>query len=147
GGRLDWRRVPLEVFAAAARSLAQRGIRPIITWGPGEEDLARSVYAAVPGAMLAPRTNLDELAALMAAARLTVCNNTGPMHLSVAVGTPTLGLFLHMEVERWGHAGPPHHMLDLTPEPADRWSACVTRAVEVMVDARPLETPAVAARG
>jgi ADP-heptose:LPS heptosyltransferase len=57
---------------------------------------------------------LDELASLMREARLTVCNNTGPMHLAVAVGSPTLAFFFHIELERWAHARPPHRMVDLT---------------------------------
>ncbi|MFP2930231.1 glycosyltransferase family 9 protein, partial [Pyxidicoccus sp. 3LG] len=85
-----------------------------VTWGPGEEELARSVVEAAPGARMAPATNLDELAALMRAAGFTVCNNTGPMHLSVAVGAPTLAFFLRMDMERWGHAYAPHRMVDLT---------------------------------
>lgn len=115
GGRLGWRRIPPEAFAAAARALLAAGRTPLVTWGPGEEALARAVVEAAPGAQLAPPTNLDELAALMRAASLTICNNTGPMHLSVAVGAPTLALFLRMEVERWGHPYPPHRMVDLTP--------------------------------
>jgi ADP-heptose:LPS heptosyltransferase len=115
GGRLGWRRIPPEAFAAAARALLASGRVPIVTWGPGEEELARTVIAGAPGAQLAPRTNLDELAALMRAAGLTVCNNTGPMHLSVAMGVPTLGLFLRMDMERWGHPNAPHRMVDLTP--------------------------------
>jgi ADP-heptose:LPS heptosyltransferase len=115
GGRLGWRRIPPEAFAAAARALSASGRTPIVTWGPGEEELARTVVAAAPGAQLAPPTNIDELAALMRAAGLTVCNNTGPMHLSVSVGAPTLGLFLRMDMARWGHAYPPHRMVDLTP--------------------------------
>lgn len=115
GGRLGWRRVPPEAFGAAARALVEAGIRPVVTYGPGEEELAYQVCELAPGAQLAPPTSLDDLAALMQAARLTVCNNTGPMHLSVAVGTPTLGLFLRMEMARWGHPRPPHRMLDLTP--------------------------------
>ena len=63
---------------------------------------------------MAPPTNLDELAALMRAAGLTVTNNTGPMHLSVAMGAPTLGLFLRIDMERWGHPQRPHRMVDLT---------------------------------
>ena len=114
GGRLGWRRVPSEVFVAAARSLAQAGIKPVITWGPGEEALAKAVASAVPEAQLAPPTNLDELASLMRLAELTVCNNTGPMHLAVAVGCPTFAFFLQMSVERWGHRYPPHRMLDVT---------------------------------
>jgi len=113
GGRLGWRRVPMEVFRALCLELIRLGRTPVVTWGPGEEPLARGT--APEGAVVAPPTDLDELAALMAKAELTVCNNTGPMHLSVAVGTKTIGLFLHMPVERWGH-GPPHVMVDLTPD-------------------------------
>jgi heptosyltransferase-3 len=115
GGRLGWRRIPPEAFAAAARALLASGRVPIVTWGPGEEALAQSVIQGAPGARMAPPTNLDELAALMRAAGLTVTNNTGPMHLSVAVGAPTLGLFLRIDMERWGHPYAPHRMVDLTP--------------------------------
>ncbi len=115
GGRLGWRRIPPEAFAAAARALLSAGRVPIITWGPGEEALAQAVVQGAPGSRLAPPTNLDELAALMRAAGLTVTNNTGPMHLSVAVGAPTLGLFLRIDMERWGHPYAPHRMVDLTP--------------------------------
>ncbi len=114
GGRLDWRRIPVEVFAACAQVLLQEGRRVIVTWGPGEEPLARGLVAQAPGAQLAPPTNIDELAGLMAACELTVCNNTGPMHLAVAVGAPTLAFFLRMSVERWGHGAAPHRMVDLT---------------------------------
>ncbi len=103
GGRLGERRIPPAAFAAAARALIAAGRVPIITWGPGEEALAQTVVQGAPGARMAPPTNLDELAALMRAAGLTVTNNTGPMHLSVAVGAPTLGLFLRIDMERWGH--------------------------------------------
>jgi heptosyltransferase III len=114
GGRLGWRRIPPEVFAAAARALQTAGRRAVVAWGPGEEALARAVANAAPGALLAPATDLDALAALLAAAGCTVCNNSGPLHLSVAVGAPTLGLFLKMDPARWGYAFAPHRMLDLT---------------------------------
>ncbi|RKH44385.1 glycosyltransferase family 9 protein [Corallococcus sicarius] len=115
GGRLGERRIPAEAFAAAARELLSLGYAPVVTWGPGEEPLAQAVLAGAPGAELAPATSIDELAALMRTAGLTVCNNTGPMHLSVAVGAPTLAFFLRMDMERWGHAVAPHRMVDLTP--------------------------------
>lgn len=114
GGRLGYRRVLPERFATAASALLERGVTPVVTWGPGEEALVDAVLAACPGAVRAPPTTLDQLASLMRGAKVTVCNNTGPMHLSVAVGCPTLALFLHMEVERWGHPYAPHRMLDLT---------------------------------
>ena len=123
GGRLGARRVAPEVFAAAAQALVEEGLAVLVTWGPGEEELARRCGAAIPGATVAPPTSIDQLAALLRRARLTVCNNTGPMHLSVAVGTPTLALFFRMEVARWGHPSPPHRMLDLTGVPEARAEA------------------------
>lgn len=116
GGRLGWRRIPPETFAAAGNALIELGVTPVLTWGPGEEMLAQRVRDEVPGALLAPATGIDGLAQLMRSALLTVCNNTGPMHLSVALGVPTLALFLRMDVKRWGHEAAPHRMLDLTPE-------------------------------
>lgn len=114
GGRLGYRRVLPERFADAASALLEGGVTPVVTWGPGEEALVDAVCAACPGAVRAPATSLDQLASLMRGAKVTVCNNTGPMHLAVAVGCPTLALFLHMEVERWGHPYAPHQMVDLT---------------------------------
>ncbi|HEY8206722.1 MAG TPA: glycosyltransferase family 9 protein [Myxococcaceae bacterium] len=114
GGRLGERRIPPSAFAAAGRALEGAGRRPIVTWGPGERELAEEIAKACPGAVLAPPTDLDELAALMSACGMTVCNNTGPMHLSVAVGAPTLAFFLRMDMERWGHPFAPHRMVDLT---------------------------------
>lgn len=130
GGRLGYRRVVPERFADAARALLERGVTPVVTWGPGEEALADAVCAACPGAVRAPPTSLDQLAALMRGAQVTVCNNTGPMHLAAAVGCPTLALFLHMEVDRWGYPYAPHTMLDLTGV-ADP-SAAVREAVRSM---------------
>jgi heptosyltransferase III len=140
GGRLGWRRVPPEVFRAACRSLLAHGVVPLVTWGPGEQALAAQTAAQVEGAMLAPPTDLDQLAALMRAACLTVCNNTGPMHLSVAVGTPTLAFFLHMELDRWGHSAAPHRMVDLTAV-ADR-EAEAGRAVQAQLAALHLDLKA-----
>lgn len=130
GGRLGWRRVPPERFADAARALVRRGVTPVVTWGPGEEALVDAVCAACPGAVRAPPTSIDQLAALMRGAVVTVCNNTGPMHLSVAVGCKTLALFLHMDVARWGHGYAPHQMVDLTgaAEPTALIDAAVARA-------------------
>ena len=114
GGRLDWRRIPPSAFAAAAHALMESGFSVLITWGPGEASLAKSVAQLAPQSALAPSTDIDDLAALMNGAALTICNNSGPMHLSVALGTPTLAFFLKMDPRRWGYAYPPHRMIDLT---------------------------------
>lgn len=115
GGRLGERRVPAEAFAAACRWLSSHGVTPVVTWGPGEEALADAVLSGVAGAVRAPPTSLDELGFLMKRAQVVVCNNTGPMHLSVAVGARTVALFYKMPISRWGHPGARHRMVDLTP--------------------------------
>ena len=114
GGRLDWRRVPPTAFAAAVQTLTALGLRAVVTWGPGEAGLVKTLAELAPESVVAPETDIDELAALMDSALMTVCNNTGPMHLSVAVGTPTLAFFLRMDPRRWGYGYPPHRMVDLT---------------------------------
>jgi ADP-heptose:LPS heptosyltransferase len=132
GGRLDYRRVPAEVFSGVCRQLVADGRPPIVTWGPGEEALAKAVVAGAPGSVLAPPTNLDELGELMRGSNLTICNNTGPMHLSVALKVPTVGLFLHMPIERWGHPEAPHRMIDLTSA-----SGSIDAMVQAVIDALP----------
>jgi heptosyltransferase III len=73
----------------------------VVLWGPGEEDLARDI-----GGQLAPPTDLDQLAAVFRRAAVVVTNDTGPMHLAVACGAPTVGLFLQPDGLRWAHEGP-----------------------------------------
>ena len=105
GARLADRRWPPEAYAAVARGLMTRGLGVLVVWGPGEEPLARSI-ADGSGATLAPATDLALLAALMRRARLVVSNNSGPMHLGVAVRTPTVGVFFRGDSARWGHLVP-----------------------------------------
>ncbi len=112
GGRLRERRVPLDVFAHAASVVSRLGLCPVITWGPGEREMAETVAHNCPAAQVAVATDLDGLAMLMQSSAMVVCNNTGPMHLSVAVGAKTCALFLGMPVSRWGH-GLPHDMVTL----------------------------------
>ena len=84
-------------YGRVARALADaRGIRSVVSWGPapGERELAEAVVAAASGAArLAPETPaLADLAALLAAARLYVGGDTGPMHVASLVGTPVVQL-------------------------------------------------------
>lgn len=82
-------------YAAVARGLAERdGVRSIVTFGPAREDrsFADAIVAqAGEAARLAPATgSLSHLAALLAACRLYVGSDTGPMHVASLVGTPVV---------------------------------------------------------
>lgn len=110
GGRKAGHRLPTALFAAVAQMGRALGATPIVLWGPGEEALAGGL-AEEAKAKLAPPTDLDGLAALMRRCRAVVVNDTGPMHLSVALGTPTVALFAQPAEWRWGHDYPPHAMI------------------------------------
>ena len=108
GARKSDHRWPSDRFAELSRALhAQRGLRSVVTFGPGEEDLARAVVvAAGPAAFLAPATDLPHLAALFRRAAIAVVNDTGPMHLAAACGAKTLALLHAPEGARFAHRGP-----------------------------------------
>jgi heptosyltransferase-2 len=85
---------PPESFAAAADEIASRhGLRTVLAPGPGEEAIAHDIASAMrePALVLAePPTSLAELAALIADAALQLGNDTGPRHIAVACGVPTV---------------------------------------------------------
>jgi ADP-heptose:LPS heptosyltransferase len=77
----------------------------LVTGGPDEAGLAAEVAAGAglgPEAVLAGRTTLAELAALVAAAGRVVCGDTGVAHLATAYGTPSVVLFGPVPPARWG---------------------------------------------
>ena len=66
----------------------------MILGSAGEAGLAGTIRAAVPAAIdLTGKTNLLELAAVIAKAEFAVGNDTGPMHLAAALGVPSVVLF------------------------------------------------------
>lgn len=99
GANAPARRWNPDRFAAVARALAREGVRVLVLGGPGERRLTARVAGDTPGVEdLGGRTDLTGLAAVLSLVRLLVTNDTGPMHLAAAVGTPTLTL--------WGSSDP-----------------------------------------
>ncbi len=104
GARASVRRWPAERFAHAADALARRtGGRVVITSGPDERETADEVACRMetPALNLAGRTSLGGLAAVIAALDLFVGNDTGPVHLAEAVGTPSVSIFGPADHTRW----------------------------------------------
>jgi len=102
----------LEKFAALADRLGealQAGI--VLLWGPGEKKYAEKVQtlARYP-TTIAPETSLKELGALLSRCRLVVANDSGPMHISAAVGTPTVGIFGPTNSKLQGPYGESHEV-------------------------------------
>jgi lipopolysaccharide heptosyltransferase I len=86
---------PPERYGEIARRLAAAyGVASLAVWGvPSEKALAESIVATSYGAaQLAPATTVAQLAALCRRSAMFLGSDTGPMHLAVAVGTPTISL-------------------------------------------------------
>ena len=99
------RRWPAERFADVASSLSAAGHTVVVTGGPAEVDLARDVArrAGLPDEhVLAGTLDLGRLAALLSAARLLICGDTGVAHLATAYRTPSVLIFGPMPPALWG---------------------------------------------
>jgi ADP-heptose:LPS heptosyltransferase len=99
------RRWPIVRFAAVARVLARTGHRVVITGSRAEAGDAAAVAGGAglpPSAVLAGRTDLAALSAVVAHARLLVCGDTGVAHLASAYGTPSVVLFGPVSPAKWG---------------------------------------------
>lgn len=89
------RRWPAERFAFVGDALARTGARVAVNGSAAEAPLVRAVVEAMraPAANLAGRLSLRGLCGLLERAALVVSNDTGPLHLSLAIGTPAVGIF------------------------------------------------------
>jgi len=94
-GSWQAKRWGLEKFAALADKLVETyQAKVVVLWGPGEYRHAEKVKAlAHYPVLIAPQTSLKQLGALLFRCQLVVANDSGPMHISAAVGTKTVGIF------------------------------------------------------
>jgi ADP-heptose:LPS heptosyltransferase len=104
------RRWPATSFTAIVDHLTSRVGMVVVTGSQAEADVTATVAA---DALVAPndlsgRTPIGVLGALLAAARVVVCNDTGVAHLAGAVGTPTVTVFARADRRRWAVRGPQH---------------------------------------
>lgn len=93
GAGWEGKQWPAERYGEVARGLASMGLRCLINFGPGEEELARAATGASAGAAEAVPSSLSELIAFSRRAQLFIGGDTGPMHLAAALGVPVVALF------------------------------------------------------
>jgi heptosyltransferase II len=81
-------------YAALARALAADGASVLVLGGPNETTIAKQI-AAAGGSHVHDLTssNLRNAILAMAAADVAVTNDSGLMHVSAAIGTPTVAIF------------------------------------------------------
>ena len=96
GASAPSRRYPPELFAAACRALVvEQGWRIVFTGSAEEASLVEEILRTMnaPGVSLAGRLGVDGLTALLSFAPLLISNNTGPVHIAAALGTPVVDLY------------------------------------------------------
>jgi len=94
-------------FARVATALRDvDGLEPVIAGDATDREAAEAVRALIPGGapLLAGRTGIMELAALLKIARVVIANDSGPAHLAAAVGSPVVAIF-----------GPTHEAFGFAP--------------------------------
>jgi ADP-heptose:LPS heptosyltransferase len=93
---------PLAAFAKVAEGLRAHHLPLLVFLGP--EELAREpeIRAALGAAHYLHEPDLRRVAALLACCRAALAPDSGPMHLAIAAGTPTVAIFLRQNFDRWG---------------------------------------------
>jgi heptosyltransferase-1 len=105
---------PLEHFIELVRILKENyDVTPIVLWGPGEQRMAKRIVKSVPGVVMAPETGIAQLGALMALLSLLVTLDSGPKHLAVIQGVPTVTLFGPTDPCVWNPQTAKHHAVYL----------------------------------
>ncbi len=132
-GAKQW---PIARYGIVARELAQDGIRSLVNYGPGEEELASGVEAASEGAAQKVSCSITELISITRRASLFIGGDTGPMHLAAALKIPVVAIFGPTNPVRNGpfgtrsivlrsaismtdhsrHQAPEQGLLEITPE-------------------------------
>lgn len=92
GAKLDRKKWPLAYYKEVMNWLISKGYQIVLIgdkkdaadWGEVEHDQVLNCCG---------KLSVEESAAMFAQCRLTICNDSGPMHLSYASGTPVIALF------------------------------------------------------
>ena len=142
---------PAERYGQVAQHLARvHGMESVAVWGaPDELPMAETIVATSNGQAFWRRaTSMTELGALCRRAALFVGSDTGPMHLAVAVGTPTISMHGTSRAEWCGAYGPENIRLQvryqagsaLERRRADNSAMCAITVGDGLRRVRPADT-------
>ncbi len=103
----DW---PLTCFAQTLELVAQQvpNVRCWLLGAPADVSRCEQLAAMAPKARplnLAGKTSMTSLAALLASSNVLLTNDSGPMHIAAALGTPCVALFGATSPEKTGPYG------------------------------------------
>lgn len=109
---------PTERFAEIADRMADKyGFKILIVAGPNDANLAGKVAGGIhcKAVNLAGKTSVSQLASVFKRCSLLISNDSGPVHIAAAVGTPVIAIFGRnqkgLSPRRWGPIGEKSHFL------------------------------------
>jgi heptosyltransferase-2 len=103
-----------ERYAYVGDLLARRaGLNVAILGGAAERPLAEAIASqmSAPSRVLSGETTLPELVGTLSRLRLLITNDSGPMHVAAALGTPTLAIFGPTDSRETAPRGPRQRLL------------------------------------
>jgi heptosyltransferase-3 len=103
GGRGGKRWAAENFYSLSAQIISRFGFKVLLFWGPNERELVRKFRdRSLQGLLIPPLLAVRELAAQIERCAVFISNDTGPMHLARAVGTPTVAIFRRPNYSRYG---------------------------------------------
>lgn len=108
----------LDVIGQISARMRGEGFRILTFIGPEEKTLEAEIRAAIGESLFVEEPDVRRVAALVSRCSVVLTPDAGPMHLAIAIGTPTVALFRKTNYERWGPR-PPHGEVVYDPDGAD----------------------------
>jgi heptosyltransferase-2/heptosyltransferase-3 len=99
-------------YLEAAEKMRAAGLSVVFATGPGDRSLAGNIG----GFPSTPTMSLGDFAAVVNACDVFVSGDTGPMHVAVACGVPTVTIFLEDHSARYGYHDGKRHLSIRSPE-------------------------------
>jgi len=120
----NFRNWPVERFIQVANYLRERyGATIVLTGGSSalERDYAGQIGVATGADNQVGNTSLQQLFALLAAADLVICPDSGPAHMATAAGTAVVGLYATSNPDRTGPYLSRQHCANRYPDAVRRY--------------------------
>lgn len=108
--------LPVATFAVAAMALHGEGHRIVVVGGANEHPLVDGLRRLVNfnPIDLVGKLSILETAAVLGRCRLFIGNDSGPMHLAAAVGTPVVACFGPSDPKLYHPYGVPHRIVEVS---------------------------------
>jgi ADP-heptose:LPS heptosyltransferase len=96
----DRRRWGVKKFAELADRI---NAKIVLIWGPGEECLVKEIVSTMKQKpLIAPATNIREMAELCGRCKLIICSEGGPLHIANSQGVKTVSIFGPVDEKVYG---------------------------------------------